>query len=177
VFCLYLLLVGLESLAAYSLACEITPGLPGLIRYVLLALFVPVAVVAWYLKHEPLRAFRAAVIAAVLSWTGFSLVDNGRVLREYVTSRPPDKFRTIADYLVAKQIKYAYADYWDAYIVDFLAREQVIVASTWKVRIREYQRLADAHRAEAATLVRVPCTGGAVVDAWCVRGADGKTEK
>jgi hypothetical protein len=99
------------------------------------------------------------------------------VLREYASSRPPDKFRTIADYLVAQQIKYAYADYWDSYIVDFLAREQVIVSPTWKVRIREYQRQVDAHRVEAATLVRVPCTGGAIVDAWCVRGGPLPSEK
>ena len=81
---------------------------------------------------------------------------------------PPNEHRVLADYLVDHQIKYARAIYWDAYAVDFLSREQVIVASSDIIRIPEYQRTVDEHAAEAVRLSRLPCSGGATVASWCV---------
>jgi len=169
-FCVYLALVALQSAAAYTTASEVQPGAPGLIRYVLLMLLLPVALAAWYFRHETARVFRGAVAAVLVIWAAAGLVDTARVVREYATVRPPNKARTLADFLVARGVRYARADYWDAYITDFLARERVVVASTWKVRVREYQRVVDAHRAEAAEIVRQPCVGGVSIEAWCVRG-------
>jgi hypothetical protein len=171
-FCVYLTLVALQCAGAYTTACEVQPGAPGLIRYVLLVLLLPVAIAGWYFRHETIRALKAAVAAALVIWAAAGLIDTARVVREYATVRPPNKARTLADFLVARGVRYARADYWDAYVADFLTRERVIVASTWKVRVREYQREVEAHRAEAAEIVRQPCDGGVKIEAWCVRGIE-----
>jgi hypothetical protein len=135
---------------------------------VLLALFIPVAAFAWFITRENNRALKAVVVAAFLVWGAVNLVDHVTLLREYTTNPPPNKFRHLADYLVAGHVKYAWAPYWDAYIVDFMTREQVVVASTGKVRVAEYQRLVEAHRDEAIGIRRMPCSGGIVFDSWCI---------
>ena len=167
-FCTYLTLVGLQAAAAYPLACEVMPGYPGIIRYVLLVLLVPVALSAAYLKRETVPMLKALVVAVLVAWAAVNLWDNLRTIDEYTTRRPLDHKRALADYLVAHNIKYCRADYWDAYIVDFLAREQVMVGSYWKIRVLAYEREVDQHRAEAASIYRAPCSGGVAFDAWCV---------
>ena len=67
----------------------------------------------------------------------------------------------LATYLVGHGIRYARADYWTAYATTFLAREQVVIASTEVVRINGYQREVDAHRTEAVTVQREPCRDAA----------------
>lgn len=164
----YLALVGATAAIAYPFACDVQPGLPGIIRYVLLVLLLPVGVLALYLKHEPSKPLRAVVASAIVVWSAFNLVDNVRVLREYANP-PAFNRRQLADYLVAHNIKYSRADYWDAYIVDFLSRERVFVASTWKIRVREYQREVEEHANVAADIVRMPCSGGTRLGPWCIQ--------
>lgn len=172
-FCLYLAAVGLQSALAYPLACDVMPGFPGIIRYVLLVLLVPVAVAAAYFRFESSPRPKAFVAAVLVGWAAFNAVDNARAVRSYATNPPPNHRRLLADYLRRSGIKYSRADYWDAYITDFYARERVTVATTWKVRVREYEQRVDAHRAEAATIVRGTCRGGegVIFDAWCIRRA------
>jgi len=44
----------------------------------------------------------------------------------------------------------------------------LVVTSDEKLRAREYQQQVDAHRAEAARIVREPCLGGDHFQAWCI---------
>ena len=83
---------------------------------------------------------------------------------EYRPHYPP----ALADYLVSHQIRYARAIYWDAYAVDFLARERVIVASVDLIRIPDYQRQVDDNAASAYNLPRIPCVGDRVAS-WCIQ--------
>jgi hypothetical protein len=168
-FCLYLALIGIQALLMYSTACQADPGVP-ILRYLLLALFIPIAVAAAYLGREPVPALRAIAVAVLLAWGAADLRDNTKVIREYTTNPPPYPFRPLADYLVAHNIKYARAFYWDAYLVDFLSRERVLVASDGKIRIREYERLVDEHKDSAVQLQRMPCTEGTRFEAWCIIG-------
>jgi hypothetical protein len=89
-------------------------------------------------------------------------------MAKLASSPPASEFQELARDLVAHGVKYGRAQYWDAYTVTFLSRERVIVASTEKVRIGEYQAIVDAHAAEAVTITRMPCEGGRHVASWCV---------
>src|SRR5262249_23887258 len=148
-FAWYLLLVGVFAVLAYPLSCDVTPDFPGMIRYALLALLAPVAAFALFAERRPPRPALAVVTAAFCVWGAMNLVDNVRVIREYRTSPPPNRFRGLADYLVAHGIRYAEGSYWDSYVTDFYTRERTIVASNQKVRITRYQQQVDAHRDEA----------------------------
>jgi hypothetical protein len=109
------------------------------------------------------RAGRVRVVGAV------NLAGNVRLLRASISERPSNEHREIADYLVNHQIRYARAIYWDAYAIDFLSRERVIVASVDLVRIPDYQRRVDENDAHAYNLPRIPCTGGPQFASWCVQ--------
>jgi hypothetical protein len=102
-------------------------------------------------------------------WGTANLVDNIRLIRASVQEPPSNEHGVIADYLVRRQILYARAIYWDAYAIDFLARERVIVSSVDVIRIPTYQRLVDDHNSSAYNLPRVPCNGGPQVASWCVQ--------
>lgn len=168
--CWYLALVGVQAVLAYPLSCEIAPGHIGLLRYALLPLFIPIACFAWHVSRERSRALTAIVACGFVAWAAINFSENMNLVREYQTSPPPSKFRTLADYLTSHRIKYASAGYWDSYIVDFMTRERVIVASTGKVRVTEYQQLVDQHKDAAVQIDRTPCSGGVRVEAWCITG-------
>ena len=80
----------------------------------------------------------------------------------------PDPHQELTDYLLSQRIRYARADYWDAYIVDFLSRERVIVGSFGPVRIPDYEDRVNEHQDAAVTIERQPCEGPQVA-AWCVQ--------
>lgn len=166
----YLGLVGLQAIVAYPLSCEIVPGLPGIIRYVLLGLLVPIALGAIYLRHETIRGTRAVAIGVFVLWAAANLGDYARVVHEYRTEPPANKFRVLADYLVTHRVKYARANYWDSYAVVFLSGERVVIGSEGKIRVREYEAQTELHQAEAVRIVREPCSGGTHVEAWCLLG-------
>jgi len=169
-FCLYLVIVGLEAAAAYPFACDVVPGRPGVTRYILLALFVPIGCGAAYLRRETVPALRAAFLAGVIAWTGFALGDHVTTVARHVAHPEPYRQRVLANYLVSHLVRYSRAEYWDAYALDFLAREQVVVASSGKLRVREYERLVDSHKTEAVEITRGACKqAGVVVDAWCLQ--------
>ena len=52
------------------------------------------------------------------------------------------------------------SDYWIAYHVTFLTREQIIVASSDFMRIPSYERIVNEHAGEAVRVSRQPCDGG-----------------
>jgi hypothetical protein len=165
----YLGLVGVFTAAAYPLSCNITPGNPPLLRYILLALFVPVGCFGAFMWRERSPALRALVPAAFALWGAANLAGNVGLLRASIKEPPVSEHRIIADYLVSQRILYARAIYWDAYAIDFLSREKVIVSSVDLVRIPDYKRRVDENSAYAYNLPRVPCRGGPQVASWCVQ--------
>jgi hypothetical protein len=167
-FLLYLALVALAALAAYGLNPGIDPEATPLFRYVLLLVLLPVATLGGFFLAERSRALNASVICAVAVWAAFTVRDNVGLIREYRSAPPVNEFRQLADYLVAHKIEYGYAQYWDCYIVDFLSRERVILASTDFLRVPAYQTLVEAHASTAASIERVPCTTGTHFASWCI---------
>lgn len=168
-FFVYLGLVGAFTAAAYPLSCNITPGQPPLLRYILLALLLPVGCFGAFMSRERSRVLRVAVPAAFALWGAVNLAGNVRLLRASIAEPPASEHRAIADYLVSHQIRYARAIYWDAYAIDFLSRERVIVASVDLIRIPDYQRRVDENDAQSYNLPRIPCAGGPQVASWCVQ--------
>lgn len=167
-FPIYLGLVALGTFAAYGANGGIDPLATPLLRYFLFGLLLPVAVLGTFFLIDRVRFWRITVACAMAIWAALTFQDNVRVFREYRVAPPESKFRVLADFLVARRIDYGRAQYWDCYIVDFLSRERVILASTGKVRIPAYQTAVDQHQASAVFLERVPCTSGAVFTSWCI---------
>jgi len=89
-----------------------------------------------------------------------AVLGNGRLLRKYLVSPPFASRRLIVDSLEARGIKYGISDYWIAYAVTFLSNERIIMASNTVVRIKEYNRIVDEHRAEAVRISRDRCDNG-----------------
>ena len=154
---------------AYPLSCNVALHTPPLLRYLLLAILTPVGLSACLFARERAPLWRGMVVAAIVVWSTANLLDNVRLIRAAVADPPFSEHRALADYLVAHRIRYARAIYWDAYVVDFLSRERVIVASTDIIRIPEYQDEVQAHDADAVMLQRLPCTGNERVASWCIQ--------
>ena len=173
-FPLYLGLIGLQTLAAYGLNSGIIAQAPTIIRFVLFALLLPVALFGAFFHHEPAARYRNTVVALVSVWAALTVADNARVLREYLVAPPENNYREVTDYLVEHRIKYARAIYWDCYVISFLSGERVIVASTDKVRVGAYQARVDANAASAVHLQRRPCASGKVVSSWCLEDPLGR---
>jgi hypothetical protein len=87
---------------------------------------------------------------------------------EYVTTPPPNERRALVDYLTSHRIRYGRADYWDAYLVDFLSRERVILAPTAVMRISSYDARVARNAANAVAVWKQPCATGDRVASWCV---------
>jgi hypothetical protein len=169
-FPLYLSLIGVQTLFAYGLNSGIDPGLAPILRYLLFTLLLPIALLGAYFLREPRRSLQMVVAALVCIWAGMTAADNVRLVREFVAAPPPNPHRELAEYLTRHHIQYGRAGYWDAYIVTFLARERVILASTEKVRITSYQARVDQNASNAVHIRRQPCNVGTPAGAWCVEG-------
>jgi hypothetical protein len=165
-FPLYLALVGAIGLAAYTLTCAY--DFP-IVRYFYIGVLLPIGAFAAFIGIERSAVARRATIAAFLVWGAANLADNARVIREASVHPEPDPHQELTDFLLSHEIRYARAGYWDSYIVDFLSKEHVIVASTGPVRIPEYQQLVDEHGYAAVNIERMPCEGQLHVAAWCIQ--------
>jgi hypothetical protein len=164
-FAVYLALVGCATLVGYGLTCSFAYPV---YRYFNLAILLPVGCFAAFVAWEPSARLRNAVVAVFELRSAMNFVDNVRALRNAYVDPRPDPHGELTEYLLGHQIRYAYADYWDAYVVDFLSRERVIVASIGPVRIPEYQQRVDEHRDAAVTIERQPCEGRLNVAGWCL---------
>lgn len=167
-FAWYLGTIGVATIVGYGLNGGLDTTAMPIVRYALFVLLIPVAILGAYLSREPVASIRTTVVALMCVWAAWTATDAVRVTREFVRSPPANPHRELADYLVRHGIRYARGGYWDAYVVTFLAREQVIIASTEQVRISAYEALVDQHAAEAVTLVRQPCEGERRVSVWCL---------
>ena len=111
---------------------------PITLRYGLLAVLLPVAIVALHLALERSVAWRRLMMLFVLCWTAISFRAHGDLLAHYLFHSQPDDYRRLSDELVARGIRYVQADYWTAYTIDFLTDERVIATATDYVRVLEY---------------------------------------
>lgn len=157
-FVLYLALIGLQSGVVWALS-RCGPLHAMTLRYALLAVLLPVAIVAFYLANERRAAWRHLMILFVLSWTVVSLRAHADLLLHLSHSRPSE-YRLLSDELVARDIRYVRADYWTAYMIDFLTDERVIATATDYMRILEYDVEVARHANRAVLLAREPCPGG-----------------
>ncbi|MEZ5319789.1 MAG: hypothetical protein R2752_20475 [Vicinamibacterales bacterium] len=164
-FASYLLLVGLQAVLVYAVVRCGALGIAEM-RYSLLGVYGAVGIVAAFLAIEPRRWLRMAGVGVVLLWAGVAVTAHARLARQYAFDPPVNARRVLADTLLAQGVRYAYADFWEAYIVSFYTDEQVIVASTNFVFIDEYQWLVDRRSDEAVHIRREACAGGTAVADW-----------
>jgi len=166
----YLAWVGVFTICVYPLSCNVVLHAAPLLRYLLLALLFPVGLCASFLQRERSLRLRTIVVGVFVFWGAVNLWDNVRVIGEAVEHPPGSEHRILADYLLQQRIRYARATYWDAYVLDFLSAERVVVASVDIVRIPEYQTQVDEHAAAAVNLERLPCDAPRRIASWCVTG-------
>jgi hypothetical protein len=165
-FAVYLALVGCCALAAYSMTCEYAYPV---VRYFNLALLLPIGCFAAFVAREPSALLRRVVIVFFVLWGTANLVDTVRVIREAYVNPHANPHAELTGFLLSHQIRYARADYWDAYVVDFLSRERIIVSSHGVIRIPEYQQWVDEHSDAAVHIERMPCEGQMHVAVWCIQ--------
>ncbi|MEO5739484.1 MAG: hypothetical protein ABIS29_02700 [Vicinamibacterales bacterium] len=131
-----------------------------IMRYTLLSLLAPIGIVALFVRVEPSPLRRRAVMAVVVLWAVVSLAAHGRLLNEQMRGRVPDYYGQLTEVLMDKGVAYARANYWVAYHVTFLSREQLIVDSADIVRIKQYRDIVNAHSDQALHIERQPCREG-----------------
>ena len=159
-FCAYLVLVAVFSLVGYLV------GRCGLIdfhtmRYELLSVLGAAGLAGWYLGGERSSAIGGAWAVSCAAIFAISVAGHGRLIAEYATRRQPVPLKQeLIRALEARNIRYAYADYWTAYYVSFMTRERIIVASDEVMKVKTHNRLVDAHRDEAIRISRRPCLDG-----------------
>lgn len=153
-FVAYLTTVGLTGAAAFVIArC----GAQGHVRYALPTLFAAIGLGAWFLSIERDRRLRAVWIVLVAAWASVSALSHAKLYAEYATHPPPGTKLLLVRHLQARGIKYAIADYWIAYYVSFVTKEQIVVMANDFPRILEYERLVNQHLSEAVRISRTPC--------------------
>jgi hypothetical protein len=167
-FPVFLFLVSVQAIVAYGLHGGTDIEFRTELNYVLLVLFLPVALFGAYFQLEAESRYRQTAVFLIAAWALPTLGDSARLAREYRVSPPANAHRVLADYLTQHRIKYAWAGYWDSYHVTFLSKERVIVASEDTVRVPGYQIRVELNRLNAARLVRLPCDDGTHVAEWCV---------
>jgi len=156
-FSFYLIGVGATAIAAFVAS---KPVLNGYSRYALLGLLLPVGVVAALLAVESSKALRRVVAGGVAVWAVIIAADHALVASRYISHPLPNRFKVLADQLIADGTDTAIADYWQAYAVTFIANERVRVASSDFVRIQEYQDAFEQRPLQRVVLSEKPCTGG-----------------
>jgi len=166
----FLVLIGVQALVGYVLFGRGGGG-DLYIRYVLLALLLPVGGLALVLQLEPARLLRAAAVSGVMAWAALNAVDHARLAAEYLLRPPPDPHRELADDLTARGIRFGRADYWTAYHVSYLAGERVKLHARSFNLIGEYRTLFLENLATAVDVRDSgPCDDGRRVAEFCVVG-------
>jgi hypothetical protein len=155
--CLYLVLVGLFSFGANAiLRC----GVIGVMRYDLLSLIGAIGLAAWYVRIERVRWLMTAWLVLLAAWGVGTTVPHVKLWGEYLSHPRLGAKGLIIRHLEFEGIRYAYADYWLAYYITFVTNERIIVAATDSMRVREQNRIVDAHRDQAVLILRRSCPGG-----------------
>ena len=165
-FAVYLGLVGCLAFAAYTVTCAFAYPI---VRYFSLGLLLPIGCFAAFVARETSARLRTTAIVVFVVWGTANLIDNVRVVRDAYVNPRPNPHAELTEFLLSHQIRYARASYWDAYVVDFLSRERVIVGSYGPARIPDYERRVDEHRDAAVGIERMPCAGQLRVAQWCIQ--------
>ncbi len=158
-FCAYLVLTALLSCAGYILGRCGQIGSVALMRYEMLSLLGAVGLGAWALQAGTDWTRRAWIVVAI-AIAGLAAAAHTQMLAQYLSHAPVSAKLMIARQLEARGVRYATSDYWIAYSVTFLTKERTKIASEDLVRIREYNRLVEAHPDEAIRIARDPCPNG-----------------
>jgi hypothetical protein len=158
-FCAYLILTALLSEAGYIVGrCG---GLHHFtLRYELLSVIGLTGLGAWFLAVTPAGRLRTLWIGAAAGVVLTTALPSVRLLVEYVRHEPVNPKRLIVQHLDARGIKYAFGDYWRAYLITFMTNERIIVAADDFQRIRVYSDVVKAHKDEAVRIAREFCPGG-----------------
>ncbi len=161
-FATYLFLIGAQSSVVYLLSqCGEISIMT--MRYTLLTVLGIVGLVAYHVVIETRKPLRYLTLAVVSLWAAVALWGHARLLSEFVRDPPVNNRQVLADYLVANDVEYGYADFWDVYSTVFFADEQVILSSTSVWFIQEYERIVQNHQEEAFWIAREPCEDGILV--------------
>jgi hypothetical protein len=156
-FALYLAAVGAIAITAFVAG---KPVLPGYSRYALLGLALPIGLIGAFLALEPHPGARGTAVAIVILWSLIAARDHAAIVFANVRQPAPNPLRIVADRLTEEGVSAATAFYWRAYVITFLSRERLRVASRDFVRIEEYQDLFDERQREAVVISDEPCPGG-----------------
>lgn len=168
----YLMLVAVGAAFAYAvLGCSVRDR--SLVRYTLLTIYFPIGLLILFWSAKPPAWSRAVVLGIVVLWGALSLLDNGRFLAAYLHRPPPSRVRELANYLESQGVRYARGTYWIAYQLDFLTEERLTVSSLDKVRVAEYQRIADEHDQQTVHIRPIrdwprDCEEGIAYRLWCL---------
>jgi hypothetical protein len=155
----YLILVGLLSVAGYIFGrCGVVD--PKTMRYELLSVMGAAGLGALYLVVTAGPRLRRTWIALALACAAVAASGHARLAADYVVQRPVGPKEMLVRHLQARGIKYGYADYWVAYYVSFVTREQVVLAANDFVRIKTYEPIVAAHAETAVRVARQGCEGG-----------------
>ena len=173
----YLMVVAIEAAIGYAvLGCHVRDF--SLIRYTLLTLYFPIGLLMVFLSAKPPAWSRALVLAIVVVWGTWSMIDSGRFLAAYLHRPPNSPARELVNYLESQGVRYGRGTYWIAYQLDFLSQERLKMASLEKVRVAEYQKIVDEH-GDQAVHVRAnrgwptrPCEVGVPFRLWCLEYLD-----
>ncbi len=158
-FCAYLVLVGILSVTGYVVGHGGVIDLPRM-RYDMLSILGAVGLAGWYLIVERARPLRLAWVSLILVWALVGAAAHAQLLSEYLLNTPDGGKQRIVQALKAEGIRYGFAGYRDAYVIAFLSDEEIIFASTNRVRIQSYQREVEENRGEAIRIARRRCAGG-----------------
>jgi hypothetical protein len=154
--CTYLILAGTLSAGAYVIArCGVLTIYK--MNYDLLSLLTASGVAGWYLRVESFARRRTIWVMVLIGWTAIHGVAHARLWAEYATRAPVGGKRELIAALDARGVRYGIADYALSYPITFLTNERIIVASSSRVRVRQYQDIVAAHRGEAVLVARHPC--------------------
>jgi len=155
----YLFLTGAIAAAAYNVGrCGDLHVLT--LRYMLLAILAPVGLAAAWLRLEPRRGLRSALLVALSVWAAASVAGHARLAGEYLWRTPPAHARALADYLVAHRIRFVRTDYWTGYRVAFLSSERVVTDVDGVWRVLQYHRWVEQRPRSTYYVGRSPCQNG-----------------
>jgi hypothetical protein len=106
------------------------------------------------------------------------MLDNGRFLAAYLHRAPSSPARELVTFLEGQGVRYGRGTYWVAYQLDFLSQERLKIASLDKVRVLEYQKIADDHEGQTVYIrpnrgwPDRPCDVGLSYRLWCLEHLD-----
>ena len=81
-FCTYMAVIGVQALLAYSLSDAVDHRFPAILRYALLAVFLPIALVTAFFEVETRRTWRAVVAVLLAVSAVLNTRDSWRIIDE-----------------------------------------------------------------------------------------------